>query len=89
MSLAVGSNVLLIGTENCQVIRWNVETDEFEGARLLTAAACSGPLTDPFSVSLIHRDCHFQEAARGQDPQGSRFRIRSFRPHRLFVRHHR
>jgi hypothetical protein len=31
VSLAVGSNVLLMGTDgNCTVVRWNVETDEFE-----------------------------------------------------------
>jgi hypothetical protein len=31
LSLSVGSNVLLMGTENCTCVRWNVETDEFEG----------------------------------------------------------
>ena len=39
MSLSVGNNVLLIGTENCNVVRWNVETDEFEGAWLRDALA--------------------------------------------------
>ena len=30
VGLAVGSGVLMIATQNCNVIRWNVETDEFE-----------------------------------------------------------
>ena len=30
VGLAVGSGLLFIATQNCNIIRWNVETDEFE-----------------------------------------------------------
>lgn len=69
MSLSVGSSVLLIGTENGFLIRWNVESNDFDGAlfRSLSMAAVSVQCAERWRVFPMFRTAEIVVSKKKDD----------------------